>query len=137
VAIKDAEKAEWRREQEQPVAVISVTAGGGRTTGFRKRAVTEPDEWPAMKPAFVGTPGLHRGVLFDPTGMLWVERAVAAGAPVSYDVIGRDAKPTRRVILPSRTRIVGFGTSGIYAVQLDDDDIQRLQLFRFPPMNNR
>jgi hypothetical protein len=33
--------------------------------------------------------------------------------------------------------MVGFGPGGIYAVVTDDDDLQRLQRFRFPAMNNR
>ena len=35
------------------------------------------------------------------------------------------------------TRLVGFGTTGVYAVHTDDGDLQRLQRFRFPAINGR
>ena len=72
-----------------------------------------------------------------PNGTLWVERPVNAGAPALYDVLSPTGSLLYRVTLPTRSRIVGFGPSGIYAVRLDEDDLEFLERFRFPSMPNR
>jgi hypothetical protein len=137
IRVTDAEKEAWREERGEPVAVIRMAAGGKRTASYERRPVAEPSEWPDYLPPFRMHRSLRRTVIFAPNGMLWVERAVAGGAPALYDVIGLDAKLAYRVTMPPRTRLVGFGASGVYAVHTDDDDLQRLQRFRFPPVNGR
>jgi hypothetical protein len=132
VKITTAEKDAWRADRAEPVGTIRFGPGGKKTVGYETHPVLDPAEWPDELPPFAMHRGFARTAMFSPDGMLWIDRAVAANAPPMYDVIGRDAKLAYRVTMPPRTRIVGFGTKGIYAVQLDDDDIRRLQLFAFP-----
>jgi hypothetical protein len=47
-------------------------------------------------------------------------------------VIGRDGKLVFQVAFPARTFLAGFGANAIYAVQLDEDEVQHLQRFRLP-----
>lgn len=137
IKVTAAEQQAWRDARNEPVAVVSFSANGEKSAGFRKVPVPEPAEWPAVLPPFTLPHAFRRAVMFAPDGMLWIDREVAAGSPAAYDVVGPDAKLAYRVTLPLRSRIVGFGASGIYVVVTDDDDIQRLQRFRFPAMNNR
>lgn len=132
VKITSAEKEAWRAERAEPVATIRFGPGGTRSAGFEKPRVQEPDEWPDQLPPFTTQRTFRRVATFSPDGMLWIRRATAANAPPQYDVIGRDAKLAYRVTMPPRTRIVGFGQKGIYAIQMDDDDLERLQVYRLP-----
>jgi hypothetical protein len=64
--------------------------------------------------------------------MLWVQRAHAADAPPSCDVIDTTGRIVSRVVLPRHTRVVGFGVNSVYLVRIDDDDLEYLQRFRLP-----
>jgi hypothetical protein len=132
VRVTNAEKEAWRELRAEPVAVIRMGPGGTRTAGYEKRPAVEPAEWPDVLPPFVMSRGFRRVGRFAPDGTLWIERAVAAGTDQMYDVVARDAKLMYRVIMPARTRVIGFGSRGIYAVVTDDDDIQRLVRFSLP-----
>lgn len=140
IRVTDREKDEWRADRMRPVAAISYSRGGGQTTaGYRQAGpVEEPERWPEHLPPFgiAGTSSPHV-VAFAPDGKVWVARSVAAGSPAMYDVVGRNGALAFRVAMPARTVIVGFGAKGIYAVQLDDDDIQHLERFRFPSIAGR
>jgi hypothetical protein len=136
--VTDADKAAWRAERAKPVAAIMYNRDGSQTAGYRQPPpADEPDAWPDFLPPYA-----IRGVLVDriqvaPNGAIWIERAIHANSPPLYDVLTSSGALSYRVTLPARTRIVGFGAKGIYAVTLDDDDIEHLERFRFPPMNNR
>ena len=135
--VTDADKAEWRAEKSKPVATIMFNRGGATTAGYQPPSPTEePDKWPEYLPPYLLTTGADR-LRIAPDGTIWIERAVNAGSPALYDVLSRTGALAYRVTVPKRTRIVGFGRSGIYAVRLDDDDLQYLQRFRFPATNNR
>jgi hypothetical protein len=136
--VTDADKAEWRAERTRPVASIMYNRGGGTTAGYTQpRPVEEPDAWPDVLPPYtIGNTSGQR-VHVAPNGMIWIERAVNAGTPALYDVLTPAGALAYRVTLPKRTHIVGFGANGIYAVRLDDDDLEYLQRLRFPAMNNR
>jgi len=46
-------------------------------------------------------------------------------------VIGPRGELTSRVVIPARSRVVGFGRNGaVHIVRMDDDDLQYLQCFR-------
>jgi hypothetical protein len=137
VRITDREKAEWREARTQPVASLMVNSDG-KTVATHTRLPTPPEpEWPDVLPAFQSGRFLNGSAMFSPDGLLWVHRMVSAGAPAQYDIIGPDGALRYRVTLPPRSRIVGFGNRGIYAVTPDADDVQRLGRFTFPSMNNR
>jgi hypothetical protein len=36
------------------------------------------------------------------------------------------------VVLPAKTRLLGFGQGTVYLVRTDDDDLQYLQRYRLP-----
>ena len=67
-----------------------------------------------------------------PNGDLWVARlrAVSDEAPL-YDVIDASGKVVSHVILPKKSRVVGFGKGTVYVIRIDDDDAQYLQRFKF------
>jgi hypothetical protein len=136
--VTDADKAEWRVERAKPVATIRFSRDGGKTAGYSQpRAMDEPEKWPEFLPPYALGASYTERIRIAPNGTIWIERAVNAGTPQLYDVLTPAGRLAYRVTLPKRTRIVGFGSSGIYAVRLDDDDLEYLQRFRFPPMTNR
>lgn len=139
IPVTEREKAEWRESRQQPVATMSVNSEGKMVTSFKRQPPPqEPDNWPAYLPPFTaGRQQLNGAAMFAPDGLLWVRRLVAAGAPAIYDIIGKNGALAYRVSMPPRTKVVGFGRRGIYAVTLDNDDVERLARFTFPPMDNR
>jgi hypothetical protein len=138
VPVTEKEKVEWRESRQQPVAMMQINADGKPVTSYtRPPPPAEPEKWPDFLPPFIPVRQLNGAAMFAPDGLLWIRRLVAAGAPSLYDIIGKNGSLSYRVVLPPRTRVVGFGRRGIYAVTLDADDVQRLSRFAFPPMNNR
>jgi hypothetical protein len=98
------------------------------TAGHTRRTYQEPSEWPEVLPPF-----LQRALRFAPDGMLWVERTGPAGSGQIFDVIDVRGHIARRVTLPPRLRLVGFGREGIYTVRRDEDDLEFLQLHHAQP----
>ena len=135
--ITDAEKAAWREERQQPVATMTFNRDRKMEVSFERRPPPAEPEWPEFLPAFVPTRQLNGAAMFAPDGLLWIRRASGAGNPSTYDIIGKSGALAYRIQMPPRTRVVGFGRRGIYAVTLDENDVQRLSRFTFPPMDNR
>jgi hypothetical protein len=128
VPVSAEHKAEWRALQEQPVATLQYGPGREMTAGHTRRTYQEPSEWPEVLPPF-----LQRALRFAPDGMLWVERTGPAGSGQIFDVIDVRGHIARRVTLPPRLRLVGFGREGIYTVRRDEDDLEFLQLHHAQP----
>jgi hypothetical protein len=138
VRITEGDKSEWREARQQPVATLMVNSEGKTVASFKRQPPpSEPDDWPASLPPFLSARGLNGAAMFAPDGLLWIRRASGAGNPSMYDIIGRNGALAYRVRMPARTKVVGFGKRGIYAVTTDADDVQRLGRFTFPAMNNR
>jgi hypothetical protein len=137
IPVTDKEKAEWREERQQPVATMTFSRDRKMEVSFQRRPPPAEPEWPAVLPPFVPGRQLNGAAMFAPDGLLWIRRIVAAGAPAIYDIIAKSGALAYRVQLPARTRVVGFGKRGIYAVTSDTDDVQRLSRFTFPAMDNR
>jgi len=95
--------------------------GGGRPSGLNANDL----EWPEVMPPFQPS-----GVFAAPWGELWVERAMPAGAPVTYDVFDRNARLVKQVTLPEGRRLLGFGNGVVYAVRVDDLDLNYLERYR-------
>ncbi len=98
--------------------------GGGRPPGMNAAAL----EWPEVMPPFQPS-----GVFAAPWGELWVERAVPANAPVTYDVFDRNARLVKQVNLPEGRRLLGFGNGVVYAVRVDDLDLNYLERYKVAP----
>jgi hypothetical protein len=138
VRVTEKDKAEWREARQQPVASMSVSREGKTVASFQRQPPPpEPDNWPAYLPPLAQGRGLNGAAMFAPDGLLWIRRASGAGNPSMYDIVGKNGALAYRVQLPPRTKVVGFGKRGIYAVTSDTDDVQRLSRFTFPAMNNR
>jgi hypothetical protein len=129
VRVTDALKQQWKEDRKSPCGQrsISMPGPGGRSVTVEMRAGPEPTEWPDVLPPF-----LTGAALFAPDGLLWVKRTTAAGLPATYDVLDQKGTVIRRVMLPPRTRLLGFGRSGVYAVRIDQDDLQHLQRYSMP-----
>lgn len=84
--------------------------------------------WPAFVPPFTGG-ALHAGA----DGRLYVARTVLSKRGVRvYDVFDQAGHRTT-FRLPAGSRLVGSGTRGLYVAVTDQDDVESLALFRFPP----
>ena len=121
-------KAEWRVRQEQPVLSLRMNEDRTMSPGRSRRTYVEPTAWPDVLPPF-----LQRALRFAPDGMLWIERAVEAGAGQGFDVIDARGRLVRHVRLDAGLRLVGFGRDGVYTVRRDADDLEYLQLHHLQP----
>jgi hypothetical protein len=84
--------------------------------------------FPAVKPPFDLGNSFTR-----PNGEVWVLRSRRAGDLVAaYDVFTMAGGMIGRVALPPRTLLVGFGNATLYAVRLDEDDLQYLERWTLP-----
>ena len=126
VPVNEALKDVWRRQRRRPIPSLAYS-GGQVTAQSRVPRYEEPAEWPEHLPAF-----LDRAVAFAPDGMLWINRAVAANAPPTFDIIDRKGKVVRRALLPRQSRLVGFGPNSVYLVRIDPDDLLYLQRYSMP-----
>ena len=126
VRVDNALKEVWRTERRRPIPSLAFS-NGQMTAQSRVPRYQEPGEWPEHLPAF-----LDRAVAFAPNGMLWVNRAVAAGAPPTVDIIDQTGRVVQRAVLPRQTRLVGFGANSVYLVRIDPDDLLYLQRYSLP-----
>jgi hypothetical protein len=116
VRVTEQHRAEWLRWYEAFNVRERIPAAAVRPHG----------SWPDLLPPF-----LLDAVEFDLDGNLWVRRTGAAGAPPAYDLFNRAGILTQRVVLPARTRLVGFGRDrAVYLVRLDDVDLEYLERHR-------
>jgi hypothetical protein len=81
------------------------------------------------KPPFYGSQAIE----VAPDGEIWILRTNAFGdsAPV-YDVFNENGQLHRRVALPARSRLVGFGQRTVYIARVDEDDLEWLQKYARP-----
>ena len=120
----EAHKEEWRAAQRNNMQVVS--GDDGRVTVIPQRQRPRDPVWPAVLPPF-----LMRALWIAPDGSLWIRRTGPVGMRPTYDVIDRQGRRTHQVLLPQRTRVVGFGRNGaVYVVRVDDDDLEFLQRYR-------
>jgi hypothetical protein len=122
VRVNSALKQQWRELKSQPVLTIRSGPNGSISGGSTKPRFAEPDVWPEVLPPF-----LLDAVRFAPDGTLWIERTAAAGSPQTFDLVDRAGSLASRVVLPPKTRLVGFGEHTIYVVKIDADDLEYLQ----------
>jgi hypothetical protein len=124
IKVSDAHRQEFQAELLRPRVVLRVERGGTRSVGLqRPTADNTPWEFPEYLPPFV-----YDALHMASDGTAWIKRTTEAGAPITFDVID-NGRLVRRVVLPPRTQLVGFGAGAVYLVQLDDDELQTLQRF--------
>ena len=128
IKVGEAEKQEYRDAQKSSPAIgITRSNDNGKITSGAgpMPPAEEPKEWPAVKPPFTG-------VFATPTGEIWVSRSRSAkDLTPRFDVFSPTGQLTGQLLLPAKTRVVGFGAGGaIYTVRNDEDDLQYLQRFR-------
>jgi hypothetical protein len=116
---------------------ISMGSGGTqRSTQIGGRGGNLPPltDWPDVMPPFLAGGNFPPpGAMARPNGEIWVQRTQRPGndAPL-YDVFDASGKVIGRVVLPAKTRLLGFGQGTVYLVRTDDDDLQYLQRYRLP-----
>jgi hypothetical protein len=127
VRVTDADKKSFI-ENRRNAGGIQITNDNGRSSV--RTGGPPPNEPPPEFPEFKG-PFAAGGVAAAPNGQIWVSRHVASDAPPTYDVIDNSGKVVSRVVLPKRTRLVGFGNGTVYLARIDEDDLQYLQRYRW------
>jgi hypothetical protein len=127
--ISDGHKAEWREAQRGRTNVMSMSSVDGRSTQMEPGGQQgDPPEWGGeFMPPFLGPAALA----FSNDGHLWIRRTGPPGQPPLFDVIDRAGNLVQKVVLPKRSRLVGFGKGVVYIVRVDDDDLQYLQKYRW------
>jgi hypothetical protein len=126
VRVTEADKKAWAEARRNAGGFQITNNNGNRsvTTGAPAQD-GPPPEFPQFKGPF------NSNVVAAPNGQLWVSRFVPADAPPTYDVIDHSGKVVSRVVLPKRTRLVGFGNGTVYLARIDEDDLQYLQRYRW------
>lgn len=117
ISVSEEHKQEWLHEQLRSMRGASGPAA----------ETPDADEWPEHLPPF-----LAAAASFAPDGMLWVKRTTVAGGPPTYDVIDPAGRLVRQVVLPARSRLVGFGNRSVYVSRFDQDDLQYLRRYALP-----
>ena len=135
VRIRRAEKEEWDRDRQRSGGGLSISMSienGVAQASFGRGGRggdTDLDqyEWPDRKPGFYAS-----GIFVDTAGNAWVRRHREAGDRPLYDVFDARANHAGSVELPANTRIVGFGDGALYAVYMDEFDLNYLERFELP-----
>jgi hypothetical protein len=127
--LSEADKARARKERLAAMRSAMPRNGGIAGPPPPTDPVGLPDlTFPPVKPPFeVGN------VFARPNGEVWVLRSRRVADPIAmYDVFTRGAGLIGRVAFPPRTRLIGFGNATVYAVRLDEDDLQYLERWTLP-----
>jgi hypothetical protein len=132
VPVTSAEKQAYRENYPSaPNMSVSVSIDRAGATSASSRSVPyrEPSYWPETKDPFGNAPNT---VLASPTGDVWILKQLPhTEKNPMYDVIGSRGELSGRVVIPARSRVIGFGRNGaVYVVRHDDDDLEYLQRFR-------
>jgi hypothetical protein len=130
VRVSEGHKEEWRESRRSAMGIaISMENGRRSAQMMPMRDVPDPENWGGeyMPPFLANT----SAATFSNDGYLWIRRTGPAGQPPTYDVIDRAGNLAAKVVLPQRSRLVGFGNGTVYTVRLDEDDLQYLQRHRF------
>ncbi len=127
--ITEGHKQEWRDRQKTATGMQMTVDNNGRRSATVGPAgqTQDPETWGGeyMPPFLTGALNVSND------GYLWVLRTGPAGQPLTFDVIDRAGNLAQRVVLPKRSRLLGFGNGAVYIARLDEDDLQYLQKHRF------
>ena len=135
VDIGRAEMEEWRdsRAESGGGMTIQVEAVNG-TMNMRAGRGGAPGnddldgyDWPDSKPAF-----FQGRIPVDPMGRAWLRRHTAAGDAPVYDLFDAAGARAATIELPMKRRVVAFGDGVVYAVRMDEFDLQYLERYGLP-----
>jgi hypothetical protein len=128
--ISEGHKAEWRERQKSATGLMITNDNGRRSATMGPAGLQQdPEVWGGeFMPPFLQ---VNNVLTFSNDGYLWIQRTGPAGQPPTFDVIDRAGNLALKVVLPKRSRLVGFGNGTVYTARLDEDDLQYLQKHRF------
>jgi hypothetical protein len=136
IPVTDAERNAFRDERaRRPAGSGRATTPGGPPAreadrDAARRTVGVPDEaFPPALPPIVE----HNATRVDPSGLVWVARSFRANdAHRTYDVFNDRAMLVKRVTIPGRSRVVGFGRNTVYVAARDADDLEWIERYTMP-----
>ena len=130
IRVRGHEREAWLDAiYSQPAARASGTNGEGAgrssSSSGRTRRPVDADRFPDFVPPF------KRGYApAAPWGEIWLELQIALDEEHSvFDVLGRDGQLQRRVAVPGRARVVGFGEGVVYIARKDEFDLEWLEKY--------
>lgn len=128
VRVTEGHKDEWRESRRNAMGMMMTNDNGRRTATMAPlNNVQDPEDWGGeYMPPFLNT----NTATFSNDGYLWIRRTGAPGMAPTYDVIDRAGNLALKVVLPQRSRVIGFGNGTVYTIRLDEDDLQYLQRHR-------
>jgi hypothetical protein len=86
--------------------------------------------WAKYVPPF----GIERSLIASPDDHVLIEKTHwKASEPRYYDVLDREGAHEFTLKVRPRQRIVGLGRGTAFVVEVDDDGVQRLAVYDFPP----
>lgn len=122
VRVTGRDREAWAAAQSQGTMIVR-TPQGSRAMPIPRPNLDEVD-FPETKPAF-------EAVSVTPEGEVWVRVSRPAGATRQlYDVFDGQGRRVRQVELAEGRQLVGFGQGTLYAVRVDEDDLQWLERYR-------
>ena len=122
VRVTQRDKEEWADRQTRGQMVMR-TDQGTRTMRPPRPNLAEV-EFPEFKPPF-------EAVRVAPSGEVWAQVSQPAGSDRQlYDVFDAQGRRVRQVELAPGRRLLGFGRGTLYAVRLDEDDLQWVERYR-------
>lgn len=128
VPVTDADKDQVRKARLAAMRSAMPRNGNAGATAAPTDLGLPELTFPPVKPPFESGYALAR-----PNGEVWVLRSRKADDPIAvYDVFSRTGGLIGRVTFPRATRLVGFGNATLYAVRLDDDDLQYFERWTLP-----
>jgi len=130
VKVSEGHKKEWREARRNAMGMaISMDNGRRSASMVPMRDVQDPENWgDEYMPPFLQS---QTPLQFSDDGHLWVRRTGPAGMAPTYDVFDRGGNLVQKVVLPQRTRVIGFGNGTVYTIRMDEDDLQYLQRHKF------
>jgi len=130
--ITAADRAAFLDEVRDPRNASRPAQGGGTPpVGGRTPLHKTGGEplFPDTKPPFLG----RDAVRVAPDGTVWVVRTHPASEPITRaDLFDRQGTLSGQIVLPPRTRLLGFGSSSLYLARRDADDLEHLERYRVP-----
>ncbi len=121
-------------EEVRGARASSRPSGGGTPSPAGGRPPLHKTEgeplFPDAKPPFSGRDAIRVG----PDGVAWVTRTRSIADSLSrVDLFDpQTGNHISQLVLPSHTRIVGFGERNLYLARRDSDDLERLERYRWP-----
>ena len=125
------ERLPFTQRDEDEFRDLARRVGGLGVSGASTSGRSAPPAvaFPSQKPPFFG----NDAVRIAPNGELWVRRSQPAGARAPlHDIIDRTGRRVATITLPADTKLLALGERGIYLAHFDEDDVIRIERYRYP-----